>query len=145
MAEQQVGFNALTCEAIGYYVYALIDPRDQKPFYVGKGTGNRVFAHSADALMSEVQTDKLDTIREIIKARLNVEHVILRHGLDEKVALEIESTLLDFANFFQLDLKNLVAGHHSSTFGAMTTDELNRKFNAPPLEVLGQDLSLIHI
>lgn len=28
----QQEFNARTTEAIGYYVYALIDPRDQKPF-----------------------------------------------------------------------------------------------------------------
>lgn len=27
------------------YVYRLIDPRDGETFYVGKGKGNRVFAH----------------------------------------------------------------------------------------------------
>ena len=26
-----------------YYVYGLIDPRDKKIFYIGKGTENRVF------------------------------------------------------------------------------------------------------
>lgn len=138
-------FNALTCEAIGYYVYALIDPRDQKPFYVGKGKDNRIFAHSNDALSSEFQTDKLDTVRDIIQASLTVKHVVLRHGLDEKTALVVESTLLDFASFFHLDLTNLVAGHHASTFGAMTTDELNRKFNAPLLDVLGDDCVIINI
>lgn len=28
-----------------YYVYALIDPRNNKPFYIGKGCRNRVFSH----------------------------------------------------------------------------------------------------
>ncbi len=28
-----------------YYVYALIDPRNQKPFYLGKGTKNRMYQH----------------------------------------------------------------------------------------------------
>jgi hypothetical protein len=141
----QQEFNARTTEAIGYYVYALIDPRDQKPFYVGKGMGNRVFAHSNDALSTEVQTDKLDTVREIVSAGLAVKHVVMRHGLDEKTALIVESTLLDFASFFHVELTNLVAGHHASTFGAMTTDELNRKFNAPPLENLGKDCVIINI
>ena len=27
------------------YVYRLIDPRNGETFYVGKGRGNRVFAH----------------------------------------------------------------------------------------------------
>jgi hypothetical protein len=28
-----------------FYVYALVDPRDESIFYIGKGTGNRVAHH----------------------------------------------------------------------------------------------------
>ena len=39
-------FRQKVKEALGYYVYALVDPRDWKIFYIGKGKGNRIF-HSA--------------------------------------------------------------------------------------------------
>ena len=37
-------------KALGHYVYRLIDPRNGETFYVGKGQGNRVFAHVSGAL-----------------------------------------------------------------------------------------------
>ena len=35
-------FKQSVIEGLKYYVYALVDPRDNRIFYVGKGTGNRV-------------------------------------------------------------------------------------------------------
>ena len=43
-------FNQQTIESLAYYVYALIDPRDNRIFYIGKGKGNRIFQHAKDAL-----------------------------------------------------------------------------------------------
>ena len=42
-------FNAYIQEKLGWYVYCLRDPRDKKIFYIGKGKGNRVFAHANNA------------------------------------------------------------------------------------------------
>ena len=33
----------------GFYVYALIDPRNNQVFYIGKGAGNRVFSHEIES------------------------------------------------------------------------------------------------
>ena len=37
-------------EKLDNYVYRLVDPRTGLTFYVGKGSGNRVFDHAAGAL-----------------------------------------------------------------------------------------------
>lgn len=36
------------CHRLGYYVYLYIDPRDQRPFYVGKGKNERAFSHLSE-------------------------------------------------------------------------------------------------
>jgi len=41
---------------IGFYVYLLIDPRDDEVLYVVDGTGNRCFAHLADACATQADT-----------------------------------------------------------------------------------------
>ena len=46
------------------YVYRLIDPRNGETFYVGKGVGNRVFAHVQDELKSDDPGDKLTIIAD---------------------------------------------------------------------------------
>ena len=75
------------------YVYRLIDPRNGETFYVGKGKGNRVFAHIHEELGREGDglNDKIKRIREIRCAGFEVAHVIHRHGMDDKTAFEVES------------------------------------------------------
>lgn len=50
-----------------YYVYLLVDPTNQKPFYVGKGSSSRVFCHVPQALSGE-DSLKAIKIREIVSA-----------------------------------------------------------------------------
>ena len=51
-----------------YYVYALVDPRTDPIFYVGRGVGNRVFQHIAGAENKNAcsTSEKLDQIRAIL-------------------------------------------------------------------------------
>ena len=48
----------------GYYVYVYSDPETRRPFYVGKGKGNRVFNHMDD----QSENEKVRKINDI-KAR----------------------------------------------------------------------------
>jgi hypothetical protein len=138
-------FDTKTQKEIGSYVYCLIDPRNNQPFYVGEGKENRVFDHAEDALKNSEATDKLEIIRAILKAGMKVNHVIIRHGLDQQTALEIESAIIDFSRFLKLDLSNEVLGHHSGLNGIMSADELMRKYSAKPLEQLEDGCVIINI
>lgn len=134
---------------LGYYVYLLIDPSDNKPFYVGKGQGNRVFDHIRCAIENpEEKSEKLDKIREI--GPENVKHVILTHGLKtEDEAFRIEAIVIDLLRYLgcQLEttLTNKQGGVHSHQIGLMTTDEIIRLYNAEPLNHISTDCVVINI
>ncbi len=110
-------FSPEVCEKLGYYVYRLIDPRNGQTFYIGKGKGNRVFAHVNCALKNFNKKDSLEDkisakyeqIREIKNVGLEVIHVIQRHGLTENEALEVEAALIDCFS----GLTNLQSGYNS--------------------------------
>lgn len=116
-------------DEIKYYVYRLIDPRNGETFYVGKGKGNRVFNHMKCALSSEdfdEINDKIQTIREILNAGLNVIHVIHRHGMDEASAIEVEAALIDAYP----GVTNIMGGTGSNDYGPMNAIEILNKYAA---------------
>ena len=108
------------------YVYRLIDPRNGETFYVGKGTGNRVFAHVQDELKSDDPGDKLSRIRDIRQSGLSVGHVIHRHGMDPKTAFEVEAALIDAYP----GLTNIAGGAGNAEFGSMHAKEAIQKYQA---------------
>ena len=138
-------FDEKTKQHLGYYVYFLVDPTINKPFYVGKGKDDRVFNHVACALESEIPNDKYDKIREINSLGKTVGHLIVRHGLSEKEALEVEAALIDTLDFLENGLKNISGGHHSIEKGLMTSDEVIRIYNAEPLNSISSDCIIINI
>ena len=121
-------FSQLTQETLGYYVYLLINPLDNKIFYVGKGKENRVFNHAKAALLDWIKSDKLDIIREIIDNEQKVKYYILRHGMTEKEAYLVESAFIDFLTFndfsFVANISNVVAGHNQWDKGLKTVEEI---------------------
>ena len=123
------GFSPFVQEKLGYYVYLLSDPRDKRIFYVGKGTGNRIFAHAKDALAVEEKSDKLDKIRAIRRARLEVGYELLRFGLSERTAFDVESAAIQLLGLGELT--NIVEGHNVSSTGRMSVDVAISLFDAP--------------
>lgn len=123
-------FSQSVIEKVQYYVYFLMDPRNKEVFYVGKGKDNRVFQHAEDAISNQVETDKLDRIREIRHGGHEVQHFILRHGLNEREAFEIEAAVIDFAG--KNNLTNQQSGHHSD-YGLKATNEVISMYEAEEL------------
>ena len=129
MSDQEFPFSVI--ERLDYYVYTLSDPAGSI-FYVGKGTGNRVFAHVNEAIKKPRKSDKLDMIREIRAAGRVVEYEIIRHGLSENEAFEVESAIIDFIG--KKELTNIKAGHKDHR-GRMSVSDIIASYQAEPVSI----------
>lgn len=128
-------FSPGVAERLKHYVYLLIDPRDNRVFYVGKGTGDRCFAHVAAAdLVNTIPGEdeaKLGRIKAIQQCGKNVRIDILRHGLEEHEAFLVESVAIDLVD----GLTNEVKGHDGAELGRIPVEELNIRYGAVPVTI----------
>jgi hypothetical protein len=76
-----------------YYVYQLIDPRNSKPFYVGKGKGERMYAHEREA-EGKSQHPKCKVIRDIKSLGYVIEYKIVKRFDDEEEAYLYEAQVI---------------------------------------------------
>ena len=140
-------FSPKTVAAIGYYVYILVDPKYNAPFYVGKGSGNRVFSHVASVKKkngANLNNARERYINKIIQrknpAHNQVIHYIVRYGLTHEHALLIESVLIDVFNH-KLNIKlnssngltNIYGGFYSDN-GCITADDLERSITGKKVQ-----------
>lgn len=143
----EISFKQSVTEALKCYVYALIDPRDNRIFYIGKGTGNRVYHHAQAAITEDSQSVKLSTIREIQNLGLTVRHYIIRHNLTEHEAYLVESTIIDLLTYPAFNkeniLTNIVSGHHQWDEGIKTDEEINILYDCPKIEPIPGDKLLL--
>lgn len=123
-------FPPEVADKLQYYVYRLIDPRNGETFYIGKGKGNRVFAHARGDIETDSLSEKMTRIRSIHIAGFDVAHVIHRHGLSEKSAFEVEAALIDAYP----GITNIMDGHGNTDFGAMHSSEIIKKYSAETAE-----------
>ncbi len=138
-------FDEKTNQNLKYYVYFLINPNTKLPFYIGKGKDNRVFNHMECALETETCNLKYDQIREIINSNKKLEHIIVRHGLTEKMAFEIEASLIDTFDYLKTGITNIAGGQKSIEKGLMTSDEIKRLYNAERLLEIDNNCIIINI
>lgn len=117
-----------------FYVYGLIDPRTKKFFYIGKGSGNRVFEHELESIDNpDSDKLKLKTIKEIKDCGLEVEKVIINSDLSEQEAFAAEATLINALNFLNPNtLTNIMSGHHS--IEALSVDDYEKTYGAIELK-----------
>lgn len=154
-------FTADVRAALKQYVYMLIDPRDHSAFYIGKGTGDRVYHHVWAALGDTpstgqgrellvdsersddraVRTAKDDRIRQIAAAGLAVEHHIIRVCDSPEEAFAVEQALIAGFRIGATqsehgELTNIVSGHYRFAIDDTRAEEIARRLGAEPVPEL---------
>ena len=139
-------FDAKGQETLRYYVYGLFHPEEPNwPFYIGKGSGNRVFSHAAGKLLEEeFSTESLsakgDVIADIKRSGKQVLQKIIRYDLSEEEALLVEAALIDLVNHIKPEtLRNQVSGHGVAE-GIIDAIDLATALRATPVQT---DLPLL--
>ncbi len=123
-------FSGPVIEKLKFYVYIYSNPQTDEIFYVGKGKGNRVFAHIEDRFESH----KVNYIRDLRSKGIEPKIEILIHGLeDEKTALRVESSIIDLIGIE--NLTNRQSGYKSATFGRMTIEQINSAYDKQTVNV----------
>jgi len=137
--ELNVNLTATTLEELKHYVYALVDSRDNKIFYIGKVQGARILAHINSADQSN--NEKSSLIKEIIESGNSVKHYIIRHGLEnENDAITLGSVLIDLFRCGHFDfstsekLTNKQGGEDADEKVIQTLEDIELRYGCERLE-----------
>lgn len=86
-----------------YYVYQLIDPRDNLPFYVGKGKNDRWKIHLTETINQTDNKRKFYKIQKILRLGLNIQTEFVQENMNEQDAYDLETKLIKFYGRLKLD------------------------------------------
>jgi uncharacterized protein len=123
-------FSASSLKALGnYYVYALVDSRYNKIFYIGKGSGQRIFDHENEAHNTSNNSRKCRRIREIENEDHKIKKIIVAWDLTEEEAHKIESSLISLVEYENSkSLTNEQMGHRPQEIA--TVEEFEHVYGA---------------
>ena len=115
-----------------FYTYLLVDPRNSKIFYVGKGTGKRVFEHEKNVRNGRIDNaQKCGRIFEILSEGLAVEHIIFSTHAKESDAYAVEKEMIAL---LKGEITNATSGHTTENQRAMLGAKVHLK-KIKPYEV----------
>lgn len=77
-----------------FYTYMLVDPRNNKPFYVGKGTGNRAYSH-LNFTSGSNNPHKDNIISKLYSLNLTPIVTIVEYFDNESIAYTEEAKLIE--------------------------------------------------
>jgi uncharacterized protein len=116
---------------LGFYVYAYVDPRNSKIFYVGKGCHARALAHLDEA----GESAKVCRIAELNNANIQPQIDILAHGIaNEETALRIEAAVID-ALWPEKTLTNKLHVSQTLELSRVSLGELEILYAAKPVTI----------
>lgn len=129
MTEIRYEITPQVAKLLKSYVYVYIDPRNGKPFYIGKGKGNRLFSH----LQDQSDSEKVARIAEIRQSGMEPRIEILRYGLSDSEARLVEAASIDLIG--KAKLTNQKAGDHEDSYGRITSQRVISLLTARKVKV----------
>jgi hypothetical protein len=82
-----------------YYIYELLDPRFNIPFYVGKGKNNRMHEHFQLALKNKISNNNYElfkVLKELIKLGLKPKYNKIIESISNEDAIKLEREWISF-------------------------------------------------
>lgn len=95
---------------MNFYTYMLVDPRNNAPFYVGKGQGRRCHFHVWEARNTNLQSPKLNKIRKIERLGLSILVQKIEENVTDEMAKDLECLVIAEARDKGIALTNLTDG-----------------------------------
>ena len=116
------------------YVYVYYDTETEEPFYIGRGSGNRVLSHT--------KSSHNEMVRERIK-RENYDFDILAYGLDDETAKKVEAAAIDLIGID--NLLNKSRGSGATKYGRVNLRTLLRSLTSEEITEVHHNLIVVSI